>query len=89
MELLFFKCRTVKTLRFLSVPRFYSTETQVGGIIIPYLSLSVLSKFAEVYIIQLANENTELYQVQYQPSRSYRGFILKFDLFLVFLKFAI
>lgn len=53
------------------------------------LSLNALSKFAEFYIIiQLANENIELYQPQYEPSRSYRGFALKFDM-LRFLKFEI
>lgn len=74
----------------LPAPHFYSTEAFVDGIIIPYLSLSVLSKFAEFnIIIQLANEDFELYQPQHQPSRSYRGFILKFYILLGFLKFAI
>lgn len=95
MELLFFKCRAVKGVKVscqisLPVPHFYSAEALVDGIIILYLLLSILSKFAEFYItIQLANENIELYQPQHQPSRSYRGFILKFDILLGFLKFAI
>lgn len=74
----------------LPVLHFYPTEALVDGIIIPHLSPSALSKFAEFYIIiQLANENIELYQPQYKPLRSYRGFILKFDMLLRFLKFAI
>lgn len=74
----------------LPAPHFYSSEALVDGIIIPYLSLSVLSKFAEFnIIIQLANEDFELYQLQHQPSRSYRGFILKFYIFLGFPKFAV
>lgn len=72
----------------LPVPHFYSPEAFVDRII-PCLSLNALSKFAEFYIIiQLANENIELYQPQYEPSRSYRGFTLKFDM-LRFLKFEI